>query len=50
VQVRRIFLNEKREVLCLGQLVYRADRVKFDINIDLDDPNRVRDLSGYPTK
>lgn len=49
VQVRRIFLNRKREVLCLGNLVYRADRVRFDINLDLDDRNRVLELSGFPT-
>ncbi|SMF52134.1 DNA-binding transcriptional regulator, GntR family [Tistlia consotensis] len=48
VQVRRIFLNECREVLCLARLVYRTDGVVFDINIDLDDRNRLLELGGFP--
>ena len=48
VQVRRIFLNARKEVLCLAQLVYRTDGVVFDINIDLDDRNRLLELGGFP--
>jgi GntR family transcriptional regulator len=48
VRVRRIFQNEKKEVLCLAQLIYRTDGVVFDINIDLEDRNRLLELSGYP--
>lgn len=48
VQVRRLFLNEQREVICLSQLVYRTDGVVFDINIDLDDRNRLLELGGFP--
>lgn len=50
VQVRRIFLNERREVLCLAQLVYRTDGVVFDINIDLEDRNRLLELGGIPER
>ena len=48
VQVRRIFLNARRQVLCLAQLVYRTDGVVFDINIDVDDRNRLFELGGIP--
>lgn len=48
VQVRRIFLNARREVLCLAQLVYRTDGVVFDINIDLEDRDRLFELGGFP--
>ncbi len=48
VQVRRIFLNRRREVLCLAQLVYRTDGVVFDINIDVEDRNRLLELGGVP--
>lgn len=48
VQVRRIFLTERREVICLTQLVYRTDGVVFDINIDIDDRNRLLELGGFP--
>lgn len=48
VQVRRIFRNEHREVLCLAQLVYRTDGVVFDINIGLEDRNRLLELGGIP--
>ena len=41
VRVRRIFQNARKEVLCLAQLVYRTDGVVFDINIGLDDRNRL---------
>ncbi|MCB1390055.1 MAG: GntR family transcriptional regulator [Rhodobacteraceae bacterium] len=48
VRVRRIFQNAAREVICLAQLVYRTDGVVFDINIDLDDRNRLLELGGFP--
>ncbi|MEX0407536.1 GntR family transcriptional regulator [Aquibium sp. LZ166] len=48
VRVRRIFQNARKEVLCLAQLVYRTDGVVFDINIDLDDRNRLLELGGFP--
>lgn len=48
VQVRRIFLNERRQVLCLAQLVYRTDGVVFDINIDIGDRDRLLELGGVP--
>lgn len=50
VRVRRIFQNAARQVLCLAQLVYRTDGVVFDINInvDIDDRNRLFELAGYP--
>lgn len=48
VRVRRIFQNERREVICLAQLVYRTDGVVFDINIDLEDRNRLLELGGFP--
>lgn len=48
IQVRRIFLNDDKEVICLAQLVYRTDGVVFDINIDLDDRNRLLELGGFP--
>ena len=48
VQVRRIFQNDRREVICLAKLVYRTDGVVFDINIDLDDRDRLFELGGYP--
>lgn len=48
VRVRRIFQNARKEVICLAQLVYRTDGVVFDINIDLDDRNRLLELGGFP--
>jgi GntR family transcriptional regulator len=48
VQVRRIFQNARTEVICLAQLVYRTDGVVFDINIDLDDRDRLLELGGVP--
>ncbi|NKN39781.1 GntR family transcriptional regulator [Agrobacterium sp. a22-2] len=48
VRVRRIFQNDRREVLCLAQLVYRTDGVVFDINIDVEDRNRLFELAGIP--
>jgi GntR family transcriptional regulator len=48
VQVRRIFQNARREVICLAQLVYRTDGVVFDINIDLEDRDRLLELGGIP--
>ena len=48
MQVRRIFLNQAGEVLCLARLAYRADGVVFDINIELDDRNRLLELGGFP--
>jgi GntR family transcriptional regulator len=48
VRVRRIFQNERKQVLCLAQLVYRTDGVVFDINIGLDDRNRLFELGGFP--
>lgn len=46
--VRRIFHNARREVVCLAQLVYRTDGVVFDINIDLENRNRLFELGGIP--
>jgi GntR family transcriptional regulator len=48
VQVRRIFQDAQGQVICLAQLVYRTDGVVFDINIDLDDRDRLLELGGYP--
>lgn len=48
VQVRRIFLNARKEVICLAQLVYRTDGVVFDINVDIDDRDRLLELGGIP--
>ncbi|TYR31591.1 GntR family transcriptional regulator [Mesorhizobium microcysteis] len=48
VRVRRIFQNARKEVICLAQLVYRTDGVVFDINIDIDDRNRLLELGGFP--
>lgn len=48
VRVRRIFQNERKEVVCLAQLVYRTDGVVFDINIDLEDRDRLLELGGFP--
>lgn len=48
VRVRRIFQNERKEVICLAQLNYRTDGVVFDINIDLDDRDRLLELGGFP--
>lgn len=48
IQVRRIFLNERNEVLCLAQLVYRTDGVVFDMNIDMGDKDRLLELGGFP--
>ncbi|MCB1342162.1 MAG: GntR family transcriptional regulator [Pseudooceanicola sp.] len=48
VQVRRFFQTAKGEVICLAQLLYRTDGVVFDINIDLDDRNRLIELAGFP--
>lgn len=48
VRVRRIFQNARKEVICLAQLVYRTDGVVFDINIDLEDRNRLLELGGFP--
>jgi GntR family transcriptional regulator len=48
VRVRRIFQNERKEVLCLAQLLYRTDGVVFDINIDIDNQNRLFELAGFP--
>jgi GntR family transcriptional regulator len=48
VRVRRIFQNARREVICLAQLIYRTDGVVFDINIDLDDRDRLLELGGFP--
>jgi GntR family transcriptional regulator len=48
MRVRRIFRNAQGEVICLAQLVYRTDGVVFDINIDLDDRNRLLELGGIP--
>jgi GntR family transcriptional regulator len=48
VRVRRIFQNARKEVICLAQLVYRTDGVVFDINIDLEDRNRLLELGGIP--
>lgn len=48
VRVRRIFRNAQKRVICLAQLVYRTDGVVFDINIDLDDRNRLLELGGFP--
>ncbi len=48
VRVRRIFQNKAGRVICLAQLVYRTDGVVFDINIDLEDRNRLLELGGFP--
>ncbi len=48
VRVRRIFQNRDRQVICLAQLVYRTDGVVFDINIDLENRNRLLELGGFP--
>lgn len=48
VQVRRIFQDASRQVICLAQLVYRTDGVVFDINIDLDHRERLLELGGIP--
>lgn len=48
VQVRRIFQNARREIICLAQLVYRTDGVVFDINVDIDDRDRLLELGGIP--
>jgi GntR family transcriptional regulator len=48
MQVRRIFLNDAGEVLCLAQLAYRADGVVFDINIEVADRTRLMELGGFP--
>lgn len=48
VRVRRIFQDARKEVLCLAQLVYRTDGVVFDINIDIEDRNRLLELGGFP--
>ncbi|WP_186445112.1 hypothetical protein [Mesorhizobium sp. J18] len=48
VRVRRIFQNERKEVICLAQLTYRTDGVVFDINIDLEDRDRLLELGGFP--
>lgn len=48
IQVRRIFLNDDKEILCLAQLVYRTDGVVFDMNIDLNDRNQLLELGGFP--
>jgi len=48
VRVRRIFHNGNREVLCLAQLVYRTDGVIFDININVEDRDRLLELGGFP--
>lgn len=48
VRVRRIFQDAGGEVICLAQLVYRTDGVVFDINIDIEDRNRLLELGGVP--
>lgn len=48
VRVRRIFRDAERRVICLAQLVYRTDGVVFDINIDLEDRERLLELGGFP--
>lgn len=48
VRVRRIFQNAQKEMLCLAQLIYRTDGVVFDINIDVEDRNRLLELGGFP--
>jgi len=48
VRVRRIFQNAQKQVICLAQMVYRTDGVVFDINIDLENRNRLLELGGYP--
>lgn len=48
VLVRRIFQNSRREVICLAQLTYRTDGVVFDINIDVEDRERLLELGGIP--
>ncbi len=48
MRVRRIFLDAQKRVVCLAQLVYRTDGVVFDINIDLENRNRLLELGGFP--
>ncbi|PWV97777.1 GntR family transcriptional regulator [Hoeflea marina] len=48
VRVRRIFQNPRGQVICLAQLVYRTDGVVFDINIEVDDRERLYELGGFP--
>jgi len=48
MRVRRIFQNARKEVVCLAQLVYRTDGVVFDINIDVEDRDRLLELGGIP--
>ena len=48
VQVRRLFQNARKEVICLAQLVYRTDGVVFDINVEIDDRDRLLELGGIP--
>lgn len=48
VRVRRIFQNKRKEVICLAQLTYRTDGVVFDINVDVEDRNRLLELGGFP--
>lgn len=48
VRVRRIFQNAQKQLICLAQLVYRTDGVVFDINIGLEDRNRLLELGGIP--
>ncbi len=48
MRVRRIFQNARKEVVCLAQLVYRTDGVVFDINIDVEDRDRLFELGGIP--
>ena len=48
VRVRRIFLNGRKEVICLGQLVYRTDGVVFDINFDFKKREQLFELGGFP--
>jgi GntR family transcriptional regulator len=48
MEVRRIFLNRRKEVVCLAQLVYRTDGVVFEINISPDDRDRLLELGGFP--
>ncbi len=48
VQVRRVFQDARRQVICLAQLVYRTDGVVFDINVDIDDRDRLLELGGIP--
>jgi GntR family transcriptional regulator len=48
VRVRRIFLNGRKEVICLGQLVYRTDGVVFDIHFDFKKREQLFELGGFP--